>query len=100
MENPMRATFKAATLVLLTATSGINPDGAVAADPAATPDNLCDYCKDYTDAGTGADAVASEYRPGTGYAADPNNNPEPAALRHEREVRLQIFMPRLQTESR
>ena len=34
-------------------------------------DALCDYCRDYSDLGVLAGSVRSDYRPGTGYAAEP-----------------------------
>jgi hypothetical protein len=37
---------------------------------AAAVDTLCDYCKDYTDAGASAGNVKSAYRPFKGYAAE------------------------------
>jgi hypothetical protein len=42
---------------------------AQAADTAAA-DTLCDYCKDYTDAGASAGNIKSAYRPVTGYATE------------------------------
>jgi hypothetical protein len=40
---------------------------------AAAADTLCDFCKDYTDAGASAGNVKSAYRPDTGYAAESEN---------------------------
>ena len=37
------------------------------------PDTLCDYCKDFTDPATATGAVRSAYRPGLGYAAEPES---------------------------
>jgi hypothetical protein len=46
------------------------PDGDRADVEAAAVDTLCDYCKDYTDAGASAGNVKSADRPFKGYAAE------------------------------
>ena len=51
--------------------AAINFQTATAQTVEATPaDSLCDYCKDYTDAGTSAGNIRSAYRPVTGYAIE------------------------------
>jgi hypothetical protein len=55
-------------LVLSLATSHLLGVAVKAEEPPAAPDELCDYCKDYTDRANSADDVRSAYRPGRGYA--------------------------------
>jgi hypothetical protein len=38
------------------------------------PDTLCGYCKDITDAVTSAGSISSAYRPGIGYAMEPQGS--------------------------
>jgi hypothetical protein len=51
----------------------------VAGATTVVPDTLCDYCKDYTDEATAAGDVRSTYRPGTGYAREPETAATPGA---------------------
>ena len=63
---------------------------------AAPPDSLCDYCKDYTDAGTSAGNIRSAYRPATGYSADREAE---AANEHKRDVAKLRMQPTVQKTS-
>jgi hypothetical protein len=74
-EDPMNTALKfvAASLFALQL-AAINFQTATAQTvEAAAADTLCDYCKDYTDAGASAGYVKSAYRPVTGYAAESEN---------------------------
>ncbi len=67
----MNITAKSALLpFLVLALAILNAPHASAADATETPDSLCDYCKDYTDAAVATDPVRSTFRPGTGYGQD------------------------------
>ena len=57
---------------------------AWAEEAPGTPDGLCDYCKDYSDAATSAGEVRSRYRPGTGYAVEPES--QAVAMRKQKET--------------
>jgi hypothetical protein len=63
---------------------------------AAPPDSLCDYCKDYTDAGTSAGIIRSAYRPVTGYSADVE---AAAASEHKLDVAKLPMQPTVQKAS-
>jgi hypothetical protein len=43
-------------------------------EAASAADQFCDYCKDFTDEATAADAPRSAYRPGSGYAPEPQKD--------------------------
>jgi hypothetical protein len=62
----------------------------VSPEPSAGVDALCDYCKDYTDAAAAAGSQRSAYRPGTGYAAEPENEVAAAELRRQEVAKLRI----------
>jgi hypothetical protein len=67
----MNITAKSVLLpFLLLALAIFNIPRASAGDGPETPDKLCDYCKDYTDAATATDPVRSTFRPGTGYGLE------------------------------
>jgi hypothetical protein len=55
----------------------------------AAAEPFCDYCKDYTDAATSAGVVRSAYRPGAGYAAEPQD--QAATARLQEIARLNLF---------
>jgi hypothetical protein len=59
--------------VLCICMSAITPAAtAQMREPVTTlqPDDLCDYCKDFTDAAVTGGPVRSAYRPGEGYATE------------------------------
>jgi len=63
--------FATPLLVLPLATFNLLGTSAKAEEPPGAPDELCDYCKDYTDRATSAGDIRSGYRPGRGYAVEP-----------------------------
>jgi hypothetical protein len=71
-EDPMNLALKFVVASLLALQfAAINFQTATAQTIEATPaDSLCDYCKDFTDAGTSAGDIRSAYRPVTGYAIE------------------------------
>jgi hypothetical protein len=87
MQTPLK--FVAAALLVLPLVSFSLPTAmAQTAGTPATPDPLCDYCKDYTDTGVSAGSVRSAYRPGTGYASKPEHETEVAKQRLQEEARM------------
>ena len=58
---------------------------ARAEEAPGTPDGLCDYCNDYTDAATSTGEVRSRYRPGTDYVVEPESELA-AAMRKQKET--------------
>jgi hypothetical protein len=75
----MRTRFRiAAGTILGWAVTVLGPvsAGGQASDAvtAIVPDTLCGYCKDITDAVTSAGSISSAYRPGIGYAMEPQGS--------------------------
>jgi hypothetical protein len=70
--------FKIAAVGLPASALAILGNGSVTAQVAGAatvvPDTLCDSCKDFTDAAPTTDCVRSAYRPGIGYATEPEHN--------------------------
>jgi hypothetical protein len=104
MENPMETCLKliaAAFLIAPLAALEVSPVAAqaVSAEPSAV-DVLCDNCKDYTDAGTSAGTQRSAYRPGIGYAAEPENEAAAAQPRPQDVARLRFRQRSPATETK
>ena len=71
-----------------------NPEAAKSADA------FCDYCKDYTDAATSAGSQRSSYRPGVGYAAEPQETATTENPQRPRETGLQLARQPSRTETK
>ena len=100
----MKTWLKIAVAALVTLAVAILLVGTVSAqtvnpEPAAAADPFCDYCKDYTDAATAAEAPRTAYRPGIGYAAQPNEQAAAEKSRLEEVARLRLLqVPAVETK--
>ena len=61
---------------------------------AASIDPFCDYCKDYTDAATGAGSQASAYRPLAGYAAEAAKQADAEKMREQEMTAMRARGPK------
>jgi hypothetical protein len=80
--------FATPLLVLPLATFSLLGTSAKAEESPGAPDELCDYCKDYTDRATSAGDVRSGYRPGIGYAVEPEGESIAMLQRQRKETRI------------